>query len=808
GTTFTSSTSPTVAYLVATGTTASVLPYASTTALSSSGSAYFATSGGSVGIGATTTPSTFFVVGGEAGDISGHGYFTGGLGVGVVNTTSGVVRSSSYGHFGSTIVGNGASTALYYGVVGDGSVGFGTNIITANLAKFGVGSSTPLAQLTASSTSNIGLIIDQQGTSDIVQFQDAGSSVFVIKDGGNVGIGTTTPAWKLQVAAVGAPQLVISDTDAGLNLKHWAFTSQAGNLYIGTSTDAYATGTTQAISIQSGGAYNTGIVAVGTSTSYSKFAVWSDATTTGRAFEITDSASTTIFSVDNSGTTTIDYLDVGNMSFETDAGVVSWINMSSATSTQNLQLGYAAQLGDQDVFGIYASTSGSGSAWNNKVIVGTTSAHVLGTAHGSTTPFIISNGGFCVEKGGTGCSQALTAGDIYYGAAHASWTDVAEKYPSRSVLEAGDIVSLDSEAITSGSSTKPYVKQANDKGDGLIGAISTLPGLTLGDGYGGREDYSVALVGRIPVKVNLEAGAISVGDRIALSSISGVGMKATSTAQATIGIALEPFNGMSENATSTTYTQSSKILVFVNLTSGKLQGIANGNLDSGWTVDQSTGVMKMSTAGVLDMQGKDIMNVGKLLSASGKWSLDENGKLSVQSLTVGSPINPTGVTLFDRTNGTPYCFYIENGLSKTVSGECSGSVTIGATQNSTLSSLDTTAPVISLNGNNPAQLNIGDTYSDMGATVSDNADANLGVVVSGDTVDTSSNATYSIKYNATDNAGNHAVEVIRIVIVGTGSAPSIVPSTVATSTEPVAISVNDSNSTSTEETLSDAPPAQ
>ncbi|MEA2113161.1 MAG: hypothetical protein U9P63_00695, partial [Patescibacteria group bacterium] len=42
---------------------------------------------GNVGIG-TTSPSVKFSVGGDAGDTTGHGYFTGGLGVGTVNTTA------------------------------------------------------------------------------------------------------------------------------------------------------------------------------------------------------------------------------------------------------------------------------------------------------------------------------------------------------------------------------------------------------------------------------------------------------------------------------------------------------------------------------------------------------------------------------------------------------------------------------------------------------------------------------------------------------------------------------------------------
>ena len=431
---------------------------------------------------------------------------------------------------------------------------------------------------------------------------------------------------------------------------------------------------------------------------------------------------------------------------------------------------------------------------NQMVVIGTTTAANLGSNSGSTTPLIVSNGGLCVGNGGSTCAKALQAGGIYAisvvgGTVTVGAADLAEKYPTNdSSIEPGDLVMFDK-------SNPVYVSKYESASTSvLMGVISTEPGMTLGESEGSASSTDkhviVALAGRIPTKVNLEAGPISVGDRITPSSVVGVGMKATKSSEPTVGIALESFNGASSansssTSTSISYSQSGKILVFVNLAGGKMSGVADGTIESGWIVDQKTGAMKMASSTVLDMQGKDIINVGKLLAASGKWSLDENGKLSVQSLTVGSATNPTGVTLFDRTNGTPYCFYIEGGLSKTVSGECSGTVNVGATQNSTPSSVDNVPPVIKLNGNNPAQLNKGDTYSDMGATVTDNIDTNLGVVTSGDTVDTSKDATYTIKYNATDNAGNKAVEVLRTVVVGSGGSSSTPLTEAASSTPPV-----------------------
>ncbi|HBA45856.1 TPA: hypothetical protein DCZ09_02170 [Candidatus Nomurabacteria bacterium] len=48
----------------------------------------------------------------------------------------------------------------------------------------------------------------------------------------------------------------------------------------------------------------------------------------------------------------------------------------------------------------------------------------------------------------------------------------------------------------------------------------------------------------------------------------------------------------------------------------------------------------------------------------------------------------------------------------------------------------------------------------------------MAVIISG-SVDTSTAGSYEIKYNASDTAGNVALEVIRTVNIGTGTTPSL-----------------------------------
>jgi hypothetical protein len=87
---------------------------------------------------------------------------------------------------------------------------------------------------------------------------------------------------------------------------------------------------------------------------------------------------------------------------------------------------------------------------------------------------------------------------------------------------------------------------------------------------------------------------------------------------------------------------------------------------------------------------------------------------------------------------------------------------------------DTTAPIITLTGASTINLNVGDTYNELGATATDNIDGNLtsSIVTSG-TVNTNSVGSYTVNYNVSDAAGNAATQVSRTVNVSDGTAPII-----------------------------------
>jgi putative cell wall-binding protein len=80
--------------------------------------------------------------------------------------------------------------------------------------------------------------------------------------------------------------------------------------------------------------------------------------------------------------------------------------------------------------------------------------------------------------------------------------------------------------------------------------------------------------------------------------------------------------------------------------------------------------------------------------------------------------------------------------------------------------VDTTPPVIHLNGEPDIYIELGSEYNDPGASARDNYNGDLTYKIRVDgTVDTGSAGTYIIRYNVTDNNGNDAAQAVRRVHV-------------------------------------------
>lgn len=88
---------------------------------------------------------------------------------------------------------------------------------------------------------------------------------------------------------------------------------------------------------------------------------------------------------------------------------------------------------------------------------------------------------------------------------------------------------------------------------------------------------------------------------------------------------------------------------------------------------------------------------------------------------------------------------------------------------------DTTAPMITLQGEAEITLECGGTYVEPGATAMDACDGDItpDIVVGGDVVNMQSARTYILTYNVTDGAGNAAAQMIRIVRIIDTTVPVI-----------------------------------
>ena len=84
----------------------------------------------------------------------------------------------------------------------------------------------------------------------------------------------------------------------------------------------------------------------------------------------------------------------------------------------------------------------------------------------------------------------------------------------------------------------------------------------------------------------------------------------------------------------------------------------------------------------------------------------------------------------------------------------------------TVNVLDTTVPVITLTGDTSVTIEVGSTYTDAGATATDNYDGDItSSIVVVNSVNASVLGTYTVTYNVSDSSGNNADQKTRTVNV-------------------------------------------
>lgn len=150
---------------------------------------------------------------------------------------------------------------------------------------------------------------------------------------------------------------------------------------------------------------------------------------------------------------------------------------------------------------------------------------------------------------------------------------------------------------------------------------------------------------------------------------------------------------------------------------------------------------------------------------------------SLMGVSYGDQSTPTTVSTIDFTdftNGTVFAYpSIPVDLLETELATALTLKKITFQRLFSVISVDTTSPVITVTGDNPATIEKGSPYIEVGATASDNVDGDLtsDIVITG-TVNTSVVGTYTITYSVTDAAGNTGTATRTVNVVDT-TAPII-----------------------------------
>jgi len=114
--------------------------------------------------------------------------------------------------------------------------------------------------------------------------------------------------------------------------------------------------------------------------------------------------------------TSIERLNLGNLSFDDDAGTVSWIDFPvTAAPPAETPQSYSAQIDSNELLTIYAQADSNGGINDARVIVGTSTDAILGSSNIPFASFIVADGALCVDDGsGSSCDDAaLSTGYAY-----------------------------------------------------------------------------------------------------------------------------------------------------------------------------------------------------------------------------------------------------------------------------------------------------------------------------------------------------------------------------------------------------------
>ncbi|MBT3816753.1 MAG: hypothetical protein HOG08_00215, partial [Candidatus Magasanikbacteria bacterium] len=303
-----------------------------------------------------------------------------------------------------------------------------------------------------------------------------------------------------------------------------------------------------------------------------------------------------------------------------------YVNTTSTTAINTLHFSHATLFKTAAI----NTVSSSGFIFDSTVLRNN-SDYLFSVRNNGTSKFSISGNG-----------DVNTAGNLYAASVDVGTPgtpgDLAERVDvnPEDNPEPGDVMTIDMENIDR------YKKSTDAYSQSVAGVVSTRPTIIVGNG---KTEFTVdmAMIGRVPVKVSNENGAIEHGDLLVTASVSGHAMKYDALKDdgtnlvGIIGMALESFEGSGVSTTGKIMT-----LIKSGWVNNRNQTIAELEQDvlsiaeqEGIPVDVDPQVVQVeedSSGNLvainqnLNMNGFGIVNVSHIAGKNNTWSIDVRGR--------------------------------------------------------------------------------------------------------------------------------------------------------------------------------------